>query len=165
MDYKLIVFTALFLLSILLFAGLPEVDTRPTANGQDPVEAHAHVQGRQTAGLSEEILRLREEQTQLRREIKLLKMKFEAPDDRTQPAGYQGRFCNDTKDADEPSGVTVYLETSSIPSNDPQWTAVSYRDAGTSPGGSKQAVLSIHQMRPANAPVVSSYSPTDADWQ
>lgn len=166
MDHKLIFFAALFLLSVLLFAGLPESDSHPTSNDQESTDSST-VQGHQTDATGAAIARLREEQARLQREIKLLKTKLDGPSGMTQKAGHQSQVCDGTQDAEEPSGVTVYLETSSVPSSDrdPQWTAVSYRDVGTAPGGSRQAVLSIHQTRPPTTSVVSASPVQKTGWQ
>lgn len=63
---------------------------------------------------------------------------------------WRGQECADY--GDNPPGVTVYLETTpaatvqaSTQAPGRQWTAVSFKEAGRAPDGSKQAVMSIHQ--------------------
>lgn len=61
-----------------------------------------------------------------------------------------GGHCKES--GEDAPGVTVYLETASaedLPRTDAagtrQWTAVSFKDVGPSPDGSRQAVMSIHK--------------------
>ncbi len=73
---------------------------------------------------------------------------------------------------DNPPGVTVYLETSpaeakpaDVQQPTRQWTAVSFKEAGVAPDGSKQAMMSIHQTDMKKEAVDSPPAQPPPRWQ
>jgi len=167
MDHKLIIFTALFLFSALLFSGLPQEHRRPVAATHETANFSDDALPAQPPSLAEQVSQLRHEQAHLHREMKRPKVELEKQIVMTGKARVQGNFCADADADDEPSGVTVYLESpSSDPdSSNPQWTAVSFREAGVSPSGSKQAVFSIHTAPSQNKAPVLEYRSNNENWQ
>ena len=167
MDHKLIIFTALFVFSGLLFSGLPEGHIHPAAVIDKTAGLSGDALAPQPSSLAAQIARLQQDQARLHREMKLLRIEVEKQSAMTSKAEVQESFCTDTDADDEPSGVTVYLESpSSDPDgSNPQWTAVSFREAGVSPSGSKQAVFSIHTAPSQNKAPVSEYRSKNENWQ
>jgi hypothetical protein len=146
MDHKLILFTALFLLSMLLYVGLPEhknsVASEPASlSGERASDSSA-------AKLADEVRYLRKEQARLNREMRLLKVKLDSRASLSKASDGSGPFCTERDPSDDASGLTVFLETTdeSTPQDSgPMWTAVSVRDAGHSSDGSARAVVGIHK--------------------
>jgi hypothetical protein len=117
--------------------------------------------------LAAQIARLQQDQARLHREMNLLRFEVEKQRAMTSKAEIQESFCTDMEANDESSGVTVYLESpSSDPDNSaPQWTAISFREAGVSPSGSRQGVFSIHTAPSQNKAPVSAYRSQNENWQ
>jgi hypothetical protein len=104
--------------------------------------------------LAATLVSLRAEQAKMRDEIKQLKSSGGAHRQVSTQNAENGH-CNDN--GDNAPGVTVYLETA--PNETPaanadkpgrQWTAVSFKEVGTAPDGSKQAVMSIQKTKVKN---------------
>lgn len=93
------------------------------------------------AGLAANLETLRREQAQLRSDLKALQ---------AQPNRRVAATAASADAGDNAPGVTVYLDTLQAQSPQTgtqqparQWTAVSFKDIGPAPDGSKQAVMSI----------------------
>jgi hypothetical protein len=167
MDTKTILITALFALSVLLFAGLPEDGANAAAaSGQIP-DPSDHTHSGQTPDPSTELAGLRQERVRLYRELNLLRTRLANQSAMIRRADIQAGSCFDREEVQEPAGVTVYLETSSGDAHDNgvQWTAVNVRDAGISPDGSKQAVLSISSMASQGREPALGHRNRRDDWQ
>jgi hypothetical protein len=167
MDPKLILLTGLFLLSLLLFYGLPEDRINPALTLRPPSASAGDPPSSQQSVLVKEVGRLRQEQARLHREINRLHYLLVARSSVIEAAGAQRSACTDERATDDSSGITVYLETTGQDSKgrEPQWTAVSFRDAGVSPDGSRKTVLAIHKTPPQRQePTPGSWS-RRASWQ
>jgi len=167
MDHKTILITALFVLCVLLFAGLPEDGVNAAASTGQTTTLSGHAPSVQPPDLVKEVAGLREERVRLYRELNLLRIKLQNQSAIIKKAESYGGSCSDQEDNQEPSGVTVYLETSPADPNDKgvQWTAVNFRDAGISPDGSKQAVLRISRTAGQIREPTSGYRNQRENWQ
>lgn len=144
MKPNLLLFIALIVISTLLFINLPDdapgVAARPENDG-----------GTSSREVSAELQRMRGDYSLLMQEMALLRTRLE----QAQPVAAENRRAGlaDEKTADDGGapGVTIYLDTSKLPSAGGQgheWTAVGFHDAGRAADGSKQAVLSITKVTP-----------------
>lgn len=143
MKPNLLLTTALSIVAFALYVGLPEESERTPSNGDRRWE-RSDAPNLDTP----DILQLKREYLRLRDEVKQLRIAQERLLNTLQAGGSKQTRADDSPE-NAPSGVTVYLETS--PPNDSpvadgskRWTAVSFRDAGAAPDGSRQAVMSIH---------------------
>lgn len=165
MDHKTILIIALFVLCVLLFAGLPDEGfDAAAASPQTGSSGQAHSAWRSDP--TKELAELREERARLYRQLDLLRAKLENQTVMARNAQVQGGSCS-SQDDEEPSGMTVYLETSPAGSSDREvrWTAVNFRDAGISPDGSKRAVLRITRTANHGHEQVAGDRNGREDWQ
>lgn len=153
----------------LLYAGLPE---HATMRGHDvpaiDTDSHGIVTEPEAEAIPlEELEKLRQQQATLAGELRLIDQRLHAAGVR--PAA---RGAVHTDEDDSP-GLTVYLETTEIrPGTSPsgqQWTALRFRDAGTAPDGSHQAVMSLHPGLAVStsypSPSTGVYRVDGARWQ
>jgi hypothetical protein len=147
MDTKLILLTALFLLSLLLFYGLPEDRISPALTFNTPSALTGDPPALQPSGLAREVGQLRRDQARLHREISRLHHLLVMQRAAIETSGPQRSSCTAEEATNDASGITVYLETADRASSEggPQWTAISFRDAGVSADGTRTAVLAIHK--------------------
>ncbi|MFM8331574.1 MAG: hypothetical protein ACKN9T_07785 [Candidatus Methylumidiphilus sp.] len=109
-------------------------------------------------GLAASLEMLRQEQALVRAELKRLQHRPVA-------ASAGDSSCADA--GDNAPGVTVYLDTSQAQTPQTgrrQWTAVSFKDIGPAPDGSKQAVMSIKTEQQAE-PVGLTPTRSAPRWQ
>lgn len=129
-----IVHAALLLANMVVFMGL--VHGQAAGGGQ----GGAGVAG---DGLSATLGVLLKEQALLREELGRLKSQADLRQASSRQAVEGDGNC---RDDDNAPGVTVYLDTSQADARSArQWTAVSFKEVGPAPDGSKQAVMSIHK--------------------
>ena len=160
----LILHTALLLGNIGVFIGLTGGqglwDGREAGAGQAGRYSERQIDAQGQAGtapggdVAAALASLGREQARLRDELARLKPPSDMRHTAAPAADRDGK-CKDT--GDNQPGVTVYLDTS--PSEPPQdrtapagrqWTAVSFKEVGQAPDGSKQAVMSIQKTEVKN---------------
>jgi hypothetical protein len=131
-------------------------DTQAAAEQLDENAARPAVRPGLSTGneLATTLASLRAEQAKMRDEIKQLKSSGGTRQHVSTQNAEDGH-CHDN--GDNAPGVTVYLETApneapAANSDKPgrQWTAVSFKEVGTAPDGSKQAVMSIQKTEVKN---------------
>jgi len=172
MKIELVLLIAGAAIAALLYTGLPEqaprsAITSPAAPADADGKGSSAAQ-RPSAAVTE-LERLRREQSVLAQELRRLDRQINtggmraAGDDGTRAVG------DDGGDAKDQPGVTIYLETGSTPapaSPDKLWTAVSFRDAGTAPDGTHQAVMTIYPDLPTSrTPSAGTYRATGSRWR
>lgn len=129
-----VVHAALLLANMGVFLGL--------VHGQAPWAGQGGAGGAGD-GLSATLIALLKEQALLREELGRLKSQADLRQASSRQAVEGDGNC---RDDDNAPGVTVYLDTSQADAQPArQWTAVSFKEVGPAPDGSKQAVMSIHK--------------------
>jgi hypothetical protein len=173
MKIELVLLIAGAAIAALLYTGLPEQAPRSAITSPAaPADADADGQGSSAAqrpgAAVTELERLRRAQSVLAQELKRLDRQINtggmrAGDDGARTVG------DDAGDAKDQPGVTIYLETgspSAPASPDKLWTAVSFRDAGTAPDGTHQAVMTIYPDLPTSRThPTGTYRATGSRWQ
>ncbi len=170
MRYCLVLHAVLLVGSIVLLSGLDDkppatvgndeamtsLDPEASKAGQDiqepPGWRSGDIGGGEKGAAAEEnsaalLNALRKEQALLRDELRQLRAQQSYQQRQAIGAGN----CSDA--GDNAPGVTVFLETTPAQSRQPsspmvsrQWTALSFREIGQAPDGSRQAVMSIHEL-------------------
>jgi hypothetical protein len=166
MDHKLILLPLLLLIAVFLFAGLPDDSDRHASSDRQPAERPSSTPV--NSGRTDELADLRKSYALLLRETEKLEAKIESRNEHLSSYEVDTGHCADSRNRvpqDSP-GVTVYLESSSTDVNSaPNWTAVSFRDAGSAIDGSKQAVIAIQQASLQAQQAKSGSQQAESHWQ